>query len=76
MFPREGLRSPGKLSGPPRSKELARNRVRKREKERIEKNKDMGTQALIEQMCFNQHGVGIYDSIYTVYIQGGYPQQR
>ena len=31
----------------------------------------MGTQALMEQRCFNQHGVGIY----TV-LQGNYSQQR
>ena len=30
---------------------------REREKER---KKDTGTQALMEQRCFNQHGVGIY----------------
>ena len=26
----------------------------------IEKKKDMGIRALMEQRCFNQHGVGIY----------------
>ena len=31
----------------------------------------MGTKALKEQRCFNQHGVGIY----TV-LQDGYSQQR
>ena len=25
-----------------------------------ERKKDMGTTALMEQRCFNQHGVGIY----------------
>ena len=30
----------------------------------------MGNEALMEQMCFNQHGVGIY----TV-LQGSYSQQ-
>ena len=46
----------------------ARNREREREKER---KKDTGTQAPMEQRCFNQHGVGIY----TV-LQGSYSQQR
>ena len=32
---------------------------------------DMWTQALMEQRCFNQHGLGMY----TV-LQGGYSQQR
>ena len=40
----------------------------KRERER---KKDMGTRALMEQRCFNQHGVGIY----TV-LSGSYSQQR
>ena len=40
-------------------------RERKKEKERH------GTRALMEQRCFNQHGVGIY----TV-LQGSYSQQR
>ena len=39
-----------------------------REKER---KKDTGAKALMEQRCFNQHGVGIY----TV-LQGSYSQQR
>ena len=42
--------------------------LKEREKE---KKKDTGTQALMEQRCFNQHGVGIY----TV-LQGSYSQQR
>ena len=56
IFP--GLRS--RLS---RSRESARNRE-------IEKeiNKDMGTKALMEQRCFNQHGVGIYILSYKVVI--------
>ena len=61
-----GSQKPGQeseLSGPPRFKELARNEKRKK--------KDTGTKALMEQRCFNQHGVGIY----TV-LQGGYSQQR
>ena len=50
----------------------ARNREREREKERKkERKKDTGTQAPMEQRCFNQHGVGIY----TV-LQGSYSQQR
>ena len=44
---------------------------RVREKEWKERKKDTGTKALMEQRCFNQHGVGIY----TV-LQGGYSQQR
>ena len=40
------------------------------ERER-EREKDLGTRALMEQRCFNQHGVGIY----TV-LQGSYSQQR
>ena len=38
-------------------KERERERARKRERER---EKDTGTRALMEQRCFNQHGVGIY----------------
>ena len=52
-----GSQKPGQeseLRQPLRSKELARNR--EREKER----KTQGTQVLMEQRCFNQHGVGIY----------------
>ena len=45
-------------------------RERERERER-ERNTDTGTQALMEQRCFNQHGVGIY----TV-LPGSYSQQR
>ena len=41
-----------------------------KERER-ERKKDMGTRALMEQRCFNQHGVDIY----TV-LQGSYSQQR
>ena len=36
---------------------LQRNGLRERERKR---NKDMETRALMEQRCFNQHGVGIY----------------
>ena len=49
-------------------KEIKRKRGREREKEG---KKEMGTQALVEQRCFNQHGMGTY----TV-LQGGYSQQR
>ena len=48
--------------------------VKKREGERERKKDrqtDMGTRALMEQRCFNQHDVGIY----TV-LQGSYSQQR
>ena len=37
--------------------------LKKRERERErgrERKKDMGTKALMEQKCFNQHGVSIY----------------
>ena len=43
---------------------------REKQRER-ERKKDTGTQALMEQRFFNQHGVGIY----TV-LQGSYSQQR
>ena len=44
--------------------------LKKRERERRrEREKDTGTRALMEQRCFNQHGVGIY----TV-LQGSYSQ--
>ena len=47
-------------------------KLRKREREtKKERKKEMGTQALMEQRCFNQHGVGIY----TV-LQGSYSQQK
>ena len=44
---------------------------RDRKKERQTDTGTTGTQALMEQRCFNQHGVGIY----TV-LQGSYSQQR
>ena len=56
----ERLIFPGLHSRLSRSRKSARNR---------EKEKDTGTQALMEQRCFNQHGVGIY----TV-LQGSYSQ--
>ena len=40
-----------------RTSVLQRNSLRERERER---KQDMGTKALMEQRCFNQHGVGIY----------------
>ena len=43
---------------------------KEREGER-ERKKDMGTRALMEQRCFSQHGVGIYNVL-----QGSYSQQR
>ena len=36
-----------------------KEREGKRERE-IKRKKDTGTKALMEQRCFNQHGVGIY----------------
>ena len=67
---------PGLNSRLLRSRESARNREggREREREKDRKNDrktDMGAQALMEQRCFNQHGV----SMYTV-LQGSYSQQR
>ena len=53
------------LREPLRSRGSAWKRERGRERE------DTGTRALMEQRCFNQHGVGIY----TV-LQGSYSQQR
>ena len=71
---------PGLHSWLPHSTESARNRERKRERERKKEGREggreggktgTGTKALMEQRCFNQHGVGIY----TV-LQGSYSQQR
>ena len=72
MPSREGLRSLGRkvnseglcTPGDQPEKERERERERKRKK-------DMGTRALMEQRCFNQHGVGIY-----TLLQGSYSQQR
>ena len=61
---------PGLLSQPSCSRESAKNKERERERDK-ERKKDTGTQALMEQRCFNQYGVGIY----TV-LQGSYSQQR
>ena len=60
----EGLCAPG--DQPEREREKEKERERERERE-----KDTGTRTLMEQKCFNQHGVGIY----TV-LQGSYSQQR
>ena len=51
----EGLRSPGRKVN---SESLCAPGDQP-EKER-ERNQDTGTKALMEQRCFNQHGVGIY----------------
>ena len=60
------LTFPGLRSQLLSSRESARNREIKKKRK-----KDTGTQALMEQRCFNQQGVGIY----TV-LQGSYSQQR
>ena len=53
-------------------RERGGEREREKDKEiKREKKKDTGTQALMEQRCFNQHGVDIH----TV-LQGSYSQQR
>ena len=61
---------PGLHSWPLCSRESASNKEIERKRGR-EIKEDMGTQPLMEQKCFNQHGVGIY----TV-LQGSYSQQR
>ena len=49
-----------------------RNKERERERGReVERKKDTGTKALMEQRCFIQHGVGMF----TI-LQGSYSQQR
>ena len=60
----EGLCAPGDKPEEERGGERERERERKRKK-------DTGTRALMEQRCFNQHGVGIY-----TLLQGSYSQQR
>ena len=45
------------LCAPGDQPEKERDREKERERER---KQDMGTRALREQRCFNQHGVGIY----------------
>ena len=70
---------PGLRSQLPHSRESARTREREREREgkreraseRKKKERDTGTKALMEQRCFNQHGM----CVYTV-LQGSYSQQR
>ena len=61
---------PGLCSWLSHSRESARKREREKDRQ-TDRQKYMGTQALMEQGCFNQHGV----SIYTV-LQGSYSQQR
>ena len=48
-----------------RNTERDREREREREKER---QTDTGSKSLMEQRCFNQHGVGIYILSYKVVI--------
>ena len=44
--------------------------LKKREREREREIKtDPGTRALMEQRCFNQHGVGIYTVLFTANIK-------
>ena len=63
MPSREGLRSQGRkvnsesLRAPGDQPEKEREGERERERER---KQDMRTRALMEQRCFNQHGVGIH----------------
>ena len=49
------------------SRESARNRDKEKERKE-ERNKDTGTRALMEQRCFNQHGVCVYILSYKVVI--------
>ena len=62
-FSRESLRSPGRkvnsesLCAPGDQPKKEREMGREGERER---KKDTGTKALMEQRCFNQHGIGIY----------------
>ena len=76
MPSQEGLRRPGRkmnpqgLCAPGDQPEKEREGERERGGER-EREKDTGTKALMEQMCFIQHCVGIY----TV-LQNSYFQQR
>ena len=68
----EGLRSLGRKVNSESLCSLGDQPEKEREGERErKKEKDMGTRALMEQRCFNQHGGGIY----TV-LQGSYSQQR
>ena len=55
----ETLCAPG--DQPEKEREGKRERKKERERERERKRKkDMGTKALMEQRCFNQHGVCFY----------------
>ena len=62
----EGLRSLGRkvnsesLCAPGDQPEKEREGERERERKR---KIDAGTKALMEQRCFNQHGVGIYTAV-------------
>ena len=61
---KERLIFPGLHSQLSNSRESARKRERDRERERErererQRQADTGTQALMEQRCFSQHGVGI-----------------
>ena len=68
----EGLRSLGRKVNSERLCAPGDQPEKEREGERERKRKtDTGTRALMEQRCFNQHGV----CIYTV-LQGSYSQQR
>ena len=53
----EGLRSPGRKVN---SESLCTPGDQPEKKRERERKKDTGTRALMEQRCFNQHGVGIY----------------
>ena len=65
----ERLTFPGLRSQILRSRKSARNTERDREREREkERQTDTGTKSLMEQRCFNQHGVGIYILSYKVVI--------
>ena len=55
----EGLRSPGRKVNSESLCTPGDQPEKEREGER-EKKQDKGTKALMEQRCFNQHGVGIY----------------
>ena len=66
----ESLCTPGNHPEKEKEGERERERERQRERER-ERERDTGTRALMEQRCFNQHGVGIYPVL-----QGSYSQQR
>ena len=60
----EGLRSPGSKVNSEGLCAPKKEPVRERERER---KQDTGTKALMEQRCFNQHGVGIYTVLQSSY---------